>query len=138
MVNQTQEELLSSNKKSWDQVAPKFFGRTALPMYGPFAPTEDDLNLFGDVSRLKVLEIGCGSGHSLAYMASRGAAELWGLDLSDTQITAARGLLADHEPSLNLFQGPMETNPGLPQAYLFLAGSIRCTTGSSMRTRLLS
>jgi hypothetical protein len=37
------------NKKSWDEVAPRFFGRTALPEYGPFAPTEDELSLFGDV-----------------------------------------------------------------------------------------
>jgi 2-polyprenyl-3-methyl-5-hydroxy-6-metoxy-1,4-benzoquinol methylase len=66
------EDLIQSNKKSWDEVAPRFFGRTALPTYGPFAPLEDDLNLFGEVANLNVLDIGCGSGHSLRYMASRG------------------------------------------------------------------
>ncbi|WP_257391849.1 hypothetical protein [Mesobacillus jeotgali] len=36
---------LTINKKSWDQVAQNFFGRTALPEYGPFAPKEDEMNL---------------------------------------------------------------------------------------------
>ncbi|MBD0380958.1 class I SAM-dependent methyltransferase [Paenibacillus sedimenti] len=62
----------------------------------------------------KVLEIGCGSGHSLKYMASRGASELWGIDLSDTQIKTARNLLSDCNTKFNLFQGAMEKNPGIP------------------------
>ena len=61
MVTSTQEEFILSNKKSWDEVAPRFFGRTALPTDGPFAPLEEDLNSFGEVSKLKVLDVGGGS-----------------------------------------------------------------------------
>ncbi|MFZ3579983.1 hypothetical protein [Virgibacillus sp. DJP39] len=65
-------ESLVLNKKSWDDVAHRFYGRNPLPEYGPLAPTEDELNLFGDVTDLNVLDIGCGSGHSLHYMNERG------------------------------------------------------------------
>lgn len=44
----TVDEILASNKQSWNEVAPRFFGRTALPTYGPFAPDELQLNLFGE------------------------------------------------------------------------------------------
>ncbi|MET3290792.1 UNVERIFIED_CONTAM: ubiquinone/menaquinone biosynthesis C-methylase UbiE [Brevibacillus sp. OAP136] len=124
MLESIKEDYLLSNKKSWDEVAPRFFGRTALPVYGPFAPTENELNLFGDVVDKKVLEIGCGSGHSLKYMAARGASELWGIDLSDTQIQTARELLSAHRSKLNLFQGPMEKNPGIPNEYFDIVYSI--------------
>ncbi|WDL97885.1 class I SAM-dependent methyltransferase [Alicyclobacillus sp. ALC3] len=121
----TTEGFILSNKKSWDEVAPRFFGRTALPSYGPFAPDEDKLNLLGDISGAKVLEIGCGSGHSLQYMASRGAEELWGLDLSDIQIATAKTLLEPYMAILKqLFQSPMEQDPGLPRSYFEIVYSI--------------
>ncbi|MBS8264382.1 class I SAM-dependent methyltransferase [Mesobacillus boroniphilus] len=110
------------NKKSWDEVAPRFYGRTALPEYGPFAPEETELKLFGSVRGKKVLDIGCGSGHSLKYMNDNGAAELWGLDLSHSQISAAGELLKD--TNVKLFQSPMELNPGLPQTYFDVVYSI--------------
>lgn len=94
MLESIKEDYIRSNKKSWDEVAPRFFGRTALPVYGPFLPTENELSLFDDVEDKKVLELGCGSGHSLNFMASRGASELWGIDLSDTQIETAWDLPA--------------------------------------------
>ena len=79
-------DSLLLNKKSWDEVAPRFFGRNPLPEYGPLAPREEELNLFGNVTGAKVLDIGCGSGHSLQYMDQQCAEELWGVDLSKTQI----------------------------------------------------
>lgn len=115
-------DTLLINKKSWDEVAPRFYGRTALPEYGPFAPEETELKLFGNVNGKKILEIGCGSGHSLKYMNDNGAAELWGLDLSHSQISAAEDLLKDTR--VKLFQSPMELNPGLPQSYFDVVYSI--------------
>jgi len=38
--------------------------------------TEDELKLFGDVSGKKMLDIGCGSGHSLKYHGDNNADEL--------------------------------------------------------------
>ncbi|MBT2693807.1 class I SAM-dependent methyltransferase [Bacillus sp. ISL-55] len=115
-------DTLLINKKSWDEVAPRFYGRTALPEYGPFAPEETELNMFGNISGKKVFDIGCGSGHSLMYMNDNGAAELWGLDLSHSQISAAKELLKDTK--VQLFQSPMELDPGLPHSYFDIVYSI--------------
>lgn len=101
-----QIDTLRINKKSWDEVAPRFYGRTALPEYGPFAPTEDELNLFGNVAGLRLLEIGCGSGHSIKYMHDNNAGEIWGLDLSSSQILAARDLL--YQTDVHLFESSMD------------------------------
>ncbi len=117
-------DSLVLNKKSWDEVAPRFFGRNPLPEYGPLAPREEQLNLLGDVTGMKLLDIGCGSGHSLQYMDSRGAAELWGVDLSKTQIETAKELLMDTKAHVHLFESPMEDNPGLPHAYFDIVYSI--------------
>ncbi|WP_236687170.1 class I SAM-dependent methyltransferase [Ornithinibacillus californiensis] len=118
------KEILKVNKDGWENAAERFFGRTALPELGPLAPTEEDLNLFGDVRDKKVLDIGCGSGHSLQYMGNRGASELWGLDLTTKQIETASQLLEAQSVPVNLYESPMEENPGLPQEYFDIAYSI--------------
>ncbi|WEG14540.1 class I SAM-dependent methyltransferase [Pullulanibacillus sp. KACC 23026] len=115
-------EIIKQNKKSWNTVAHHFNGKDALPSYGPFTQTEEELGLFGDLTNKKVLDIGCGSGHSLRYMAEKGAGELWGLDLSDTQIEAARETLKGLEP--RLFCSPMEVENGLPEFYFDYVYSI--------------
>lgn len=117
-------ESLTINKRSWNEVAERFYGRNPLPEYGPLAPTEDELLLFGDVANKKVLDIGCGSGHSLLYMQQQNASELWGIDLSKKQIEAARALLATSDTPVQLFESPMEENPGLPEDYFDIAYSI--------------
>ena len=75
------EEIIEVNKKYWNEHADLWFGTTALPKYGVRFPTEDDLHLFGNINGKRLLEICCGSGHSLLYHAQRGAGELWGIDL---------------------------------------------------------
>ncbi|KZE69222.1 hypothetical protein AWM68_02845 [Fictibacillus phosphorivorans] len=117
-------ETISLNKKSWEVAAERFFGRTALPEYGPFAPLEDNLNLLGDLQGLKVLDIGCGSGHSLKYMDEKGVAELWGLDLSHQQIKVAHNVLSNTAAKVKLFESPMESNPGIPLNHFELVYSI--------------
>ena len=83
-------EQIKQNKQGWNAVAHHFHGVDALPLYGPFAQKEEELGLFGEVRDKKVLEIGCGSGHSLHYMRKKGASELWGVDLSDEQIKSGK------------------------------------------------
>lgn len=118
------DQILKINRVCWDRVADRFYGKTALPSWGPLAQTETDLGLLGDVRGKRVLEIGCGSGHSLLYMARQGAAELYGLDLSRRQIGFARELLERNGVTAQLFESPMEQNPGLPQNYFDLVFSI--------------
>lgn len=124
MTELDQETILAINRKGWDKSATRFYGSTALPEYGPLAQTEESLGLLGDVSGKRILEIGCGSGHSLAYLSQHGAGELWGLDLSTTQIEFARSLLAAQNVNARLFVSPMEENPGLPLDYFDLILSI--------------
>jgi SAM-dependent methyltransferase len=118
------KEMLQINKTGWEKSAERFFGRTALPELGPLAPTEDDLNLFGEIQDKKVLDIGCGSGHSLQYMGNNGARELWGIDLTTKQIETATQLLHDQQAFVRLIESPMEENPGLPTNYFDIAYSI--------------
>ena len=117
-------EILNLNKVGWEKSAERFFGRTALPEYGPFSLNEDQLNLFGPITDKIILDIGCGSGHSLQYMGNKGAKELWGLDLSTKQVETAEKLLRSQKRKVTLFQSPMEENPGLPLEYFDVVYSI--------------
>ena len=118
------DDDLTTNRAGWDQVAARFYGGTALPCYGPLAPTEETLCLIDPQPGMRVLEVGCGSGHSLRYMAEQGAAEMWGLDLSATQLAFAADILQAFQPHVHLFESPMEVNPGLPANYFDLVLSI--------------
>src|SRR5262245_33284450 len=118
------ERALSTNRTGWDRVAPKFHGATALPEYGPLAPTEDSLRLLDSTTDLCALELGCGSGHSLRYLAECGARELWGLDLSPVQIAFAQETLRPFESRIRLIESPMEVDCGIPPAHFDLVFSI--------------
>jgi len=118
------DEILEQNKRSWDAIADDWFGTTALPTYGVITLTEEELKLFGEVEGKKVLDIGCGSGHSLKYLADKGAAELWGLDISVRQIENASKLLRNSGYTSTLFDSPMENNPGIPLEYFDIVYSI--------------
>lgn len=63
-------QMLALNKKCWDTVAPYFFQVDCLPKYGPYTASEDEIHLFDSIKDKKVLDIGCGSGHSLKYMGN--------------------------------------------------------------------
>ena len=118
------ERVLAMNRAGWDRVAPRFHGSTALPEYGPLAPSEDTLRLLDATPDLRALELGCGSGHSLRYLAERGARELWGVDLSPVQIAFAEETLRAFAPRCRLFESPMEVNPGIPAGHFDLVFSI--------------
>jgi SAM-dependent methyltransferase len=68
--------------------------------------------------------LGCGSGHSLRYLAERGAQELWGLDLSSAQIQFAEETLRPFASQTRLIESPMEIDPGIPAGYFDLVFSI--------------
>lgn len=119
-----QQTMLQTNQMAWDHVASQSFRGTALPCYGPLAPTEEELHLLGDLRGKRILEIGCGTGASLLYLAERGAAELWGIDLSQAQLLLATQVLQEKGYTSHLFHSPMEENPGLPEAFFDFVFSI--------------
>jgi SAM-dependent methyltransferase len=118
------ERFLATNRAGWNHVAPRFHGSTALPEYGPLAPTEDTLGLLDATPDLRALELGCGSGHSLRYLAERGARELWGIALSPVQISFAEETLRPFAGRVRLIESPMEVDPGVPPDYFDLVFSI--------------
>lgn len=117
-------DILRTNKTSWDTNADLWFGTTALPTYGVKFVTEDDLHLFGDVSGKKLLEICCGSGHSLKYHADRNAGELWGVDISHKQIENADAYLKTHGYTAKFICSPMEADLDIPTNYFDFIYSI--------------
>lgn len=118
------EVILQTNKNYWNANADEWFGVTALPEYGVQFVTENELNLFGDVTGKKMLEIGCGSGHSLKYHADRDASELWGIDISHKQLENAKGYLAENSYEAQLICSPMEEDCGIPENYFDVVYSI--------------
>ena len=118
------KEIIETNKKYWNEHADQWFGTTALPQYGVRFVTEEDLHLFGDVRGKSMLEICCGSGHSLLYNANKGAKELWGVDISQTQLENAAKLLADNGCSAKLLCAKMEDELDVPKEYFDYVYSI--------------
>lgn len=117
-------EILERNGSGWNRLAQTEWAGTYLPSYGPYTPSEESLCLLGDVRGKSVLELACGSGESLAWMAGHGAKELWGLDLSETRISQAKGLLNMVGKEAMLFTAAMEINPGIPRSHFDLVYSI--------------
>ena len=111
-----------TNSIFWD-LHGETLGNTALPFYGAFI-SEEKHQLFGDVSGKTVLEIGCGTGHSLRYHGERGAHELWGLDISENQIEKAKRHLAEHGLSAEFICSPMEDECGIPTDYFDFVYSV--------------
>ncbi len=119
-----QTDILKQNKNSWNALAEDFFGVTALPVLGCSIPTEDELHLFPDLNGKAVFEMGCGSGHSLKWCAEQGANELFGLDISEEQLKAAKKLLEENDCPGTLFHQPMEDSTNIPQNYFDVVYSI--------------
>lgn len=123
-LSEEEAAQLEINNLGWTEITRTSWKGALLPKYGPYAPTEDQLHLLGDIQDKAVLEIGCGCGESLAWMKERNARELWGLDISAERIAKAEELLADPGQRARLFTSPMETDPGIPHRYFDLVYSI--------------
>jgi SAM-dependent methyltransferase len=118
-------DILTINQKGWNVVAPQFYGGTALPKYGPLSATEPELQLIDDLTGKSVLELGCGSGHTLYYLyKDKQARELWGLDLSQEQLQFTKNFLAQENIPANLILSSMDENPGIPESHFDLVISI--------------
>lgn len=122
-VNMNTDVTHKINGEFWDTVGSEFLGVTALPMYGGFI-SEEKLHLLGNLKGRKVLEIGCGNGHSLEYISMQGTSQLWGLDISPMQIKRTRSYLCSQGIDANLFCSPMESDCGIPKDYFDLVYAV--------------
>lgn len=115
---------LELNRKGWDRIASKDWGGTHLPEWGVYMANEEKLHLLEDLTGKNVLELACGDGQSLLYCGQKHAKELWGIDISERQITKARQRLQKEGIAAKLFLSPMEMNPGIPEHYFDLVYSV--------------
>ncbi len=123
-IDMNVSEAHKTNMEFWNTIGSEFLGVTALPKWGGYLPSEEKLNLLGDLSDKSVLEIGCGNGHSLKYVADSGATDLWGLDISENQIERTKNYLQTQGITANLICSPMEDECGLPNDYFDLVYSV--------------
>lgn len=123
LADTSKESIHRINSSFWDTKGGEALGNTSLPLYGAFV-SEEKHRLFGDVSGKKVLEIGCGTGHSLQYLGERNASELWGIDISEKQLEKAAQHLSACGLSAKLICSPMEEDCGIPVNYFDIAYSI--------------
>jgi SAM-dependent methyltransferase len=109
------EQILSDNQKTWDGVADLFTEASALPVWGPFG-IGDDLNLIPIIKDQTFLEIGCGSGRSIKYLATEGAKKIYGLDLSAIQLNEAEQYNKEEikKGRVELIHGKMEEKLTVP------------------------
>ena len=109
------EEIKNRHKKSikehWNTDALAYQKRQKLSTdyvhYGPSCPTEEDLNLLGEVQGKKIIELGCGGGQCSITFAKRGA-KCTGIDLSEEQIKFAKNLAKKNDVIVNFIQGDVE------------------------------
>lgn len=113
-----------TNTEFWDTIGSGVLGVTALPSWGGYLQDEDKLNLLGDITGKSVLEIGCGNGRSLEYVSNRKASDLWGLDISRSQIEKTGNYIESKGIHANLVCSPMEDECGLPTDYFDVVYSV--------------
>lgn len=83
-----------SNQLCWDTIASTYDQDTTISIdeihFGPLAPGEKTLNILGDLSGKRVLELGCGGGHNTVILSNMGASVI-GIDFSTSQLRIAKG-----------------------------------------------
>lgn len=115
--------IYGTNRSYWNEKGNDFLGAVTLPKLGAFI-TDEKHGLFGDVTGKAMLEIGCGNGMSLIYNAKRGAAELWGMDISENQLSAAKENLAESGSSAKLICSSMDEECGIPKNHFDIVYSV--------------
>lgn len=115
--------VYDTNSAYWNTKGNDHLEAVVLPLYGTCI-SEEKHRLFGDVAGKRLLEIGCGNGHSLQYHGERGAAELWGMDISENQIEKARQHLAENGLSATFIRSPMEEECEIPAGYFDFVYSV--------------
>lgn len=97
------------NARFTDAAAEELWVRPEM-VWGLFAVAERELGVLGDVRRLDVVEVACGTAYFSAWLARAGATVV-AVDLSGEQLTTARRLQQQIGPVFPLVQGDAEHVP---------------------------
>ena len=103
--------MSNTNKESWDKHAQRFYNKADLPLdyvdfYGATFPSDKDLNIIGEVSGFKVLEIGAGSCNCGIALAKKGA-DVTCLDISGEQLKIGRQVAKQEGVKIRLIESDM-------------------------------
>lgn len=75
--------------------------------YGPFSPSEDELNLLGDVKNKRIVELGCGGAQSSIALARKGA-KCTAIDFSDKQLRIAREKAREYNVGIDFIMADIQ------------------------------
>lgn len=109
-------DYAATNRAHWNKHADRWVagGEHAWgsdPYWGMWEIPETELGLLPeDMSGMRAIELGCGTGYVSAWLARRGASVV-GIDVSEAQLDTARRLAADHGVDLELVHGNAEDAP---------------------------
>jgi SAM-dependent methyltransferase len=110
-------EHVKANRAHWDAMAPAWVSagerswQQTIPTWGIWELPESQLQLLpADMTGLKAIELGCGTGYVSAWMTRRGA-EVVGIDNSAAQLETAARLMAAHRINIELIHGSAEEVP---------------------------
>lgn len=92
---------VAGGERSWD----------SEPTWGIWKIPEGELRLLPeDMSGMRTIELGCGTGYVSSWLIRRGASAV-GVDNSERQLATARRLALEHGVELELFHGNAERVP---------------------------
>ncbi len=109
-------DYVLTNRAHWDRnadawVAGGEIAWTSQPTWGMWQIPESELHLLpDDMSGMRAIELGCGTGYVSAWMARRGASVV-GIDNSERQLATAQRLADEHGVDLELLHGNAEQVP---------------------------
>lgn len=117
----TQDEALPEhvreNRTYWDGMAPQWVpaGKRAWdseePYWGVWGLPESELGLLpDDMTDMRAIELGCGTGYVSGWMVRRGASVV-GIDNSQGQLASARQFCEEYGVEIELLHGNAESVP---------------------------
>ncbi len=113
------------NQAKW-QISARWFSelgernwQQTEPTWGLWSRSEEGLDLLpSDLSGKYCLDVGCGTGYILKWMADRGATAI-GLEPTDNQLATAVRLSRKHKTEISLIQGFGERLPFIDESFDF-------------------
>lgn len=118
------------HEDAWDRLSAHYQEFAKIPThqvhYGAGTPTENELQLLGDIAGRSVIEVGCGGGQNTIAFKRLGAARAVGVDQSTEQLDFARALAAEEAIDVEFLKSRVEDLAPIPDASFDAAFSSYC------------
>ena len=130
-----QPDYVQRNRENWDRWAHEWVdggerGWVQEPAWGIWQIPDSELGLLpADMSGLRAIELGCGTGYVSSFMARLGA-EVVGVDPSREQLETARRLNSQHQLDVEFVEGIAESLPYPDESFDFAVSEYGAATWS--------